>query len=1029
MDSPPVRHARTAAVTALLLCVLPSVAGAQYFGRNKVHYKDLKFQILKTEHFDIYYYPEEREGIDIAARMAERWHARLERVLDHQLRGRQPLVLYASPGDVEQTTVLQGELSEGTGGVTESLRRRIILPLGGPLADTDHVIGHELVHAFQFDITTTPSMGQGETGAHRLPLWFIEGMAEYLSIGPVDAQTAMWLRDAARKEQLPEIDELDDPKYFPYRWGHAFWAYVTGRWGDDVVRQMLVYAAAAGDPRLAIQRVLGITTKELSKDWHAAIHAAYAPFLEAGLPPSETGTPVIKGEKRGGDLNIAPSISPDGRWIAFLSERNLLSIDLYVAEVATGKVVRKLTSTASDPHYSSLQFIHSAGAWDSASERVAVATVTSGRPALAIFNAQSGKREREIRLAEVDEIFNPTWSPDGQSICFTGMSRGLTDLYIVDLASKAVRQVTRDPYADLQPAWSPDGRRIAFATDRFSSRLDVLEIGDYRIGLLDPVNGRIEEVTGFPTGKHINPQWAPDSRSLYVIADRNGISNLYRIPLSGGGASQVTNVVTGLSGITSTSPALSVSSRTGVAAFSVYDEGKYDIYTRPVQQEAQQAAGRATPPLPPASMAAATLPPVTRQGTEVAELLANPGAGLPPPADHPTEEYSAKLTLEALGQPTFAVGTSRFGTSIGGGISAYFTDMLGTHTLSTVLQVNSGINGGFSPKDTGALAQYVNQAHRWNWGLVGGQVPYLSGGIQQGFGTISNEPAFIEQTIVFRQTERSIAGQVAYPFNRAHRIEFQAGASQLSFDQVVRTQAVSLNRNELIFDETEETSVRDSLALGNSSAALVFDTSSFGPTSPVQGQRYRLEAAPTFGTINFTSLLADYRRYFMPAPFYTLAARVMHYGRYGSGGQDDRLFPIYIGYPQFVRGYDVGSFNASDCGNSVTECPVFDRLVGSRALIGNLEFRFPLLRPFTGASRSMYGPVPVEVGLFLDGGLAWSSGEKPSFLGGDKGGVASAGIALRVNMFGFAVAEFDFTHPFQRPNRGMVFQFSLSPGF
>jgi WD40 repeat protein len=1015
---------RAAAMATLLLGLLPQTAAAQYFGRNKVHYKDLKFQVLKTEHFDIYYYPEEREGIDIAARMAERWHARLERLLDHQLRGRQPLVLYASHVDFEQTNVLQSELGEGTGGVTESIRRRIILPLGGPLADTDHVIGHELVHAFQFDITTTPSMSTGETGAHRLPLWFIEGMAEYLSIGPVDTQTAMWLRDAARKEQLPNIDDLDDPKYFPYRWGHAFWAYVTGRWGDDVVRQMLVYGAAAGDPRLAIERVLGITTKELSKDWHAAIQKAYAPVFESATSPSEAGTPVIKGEKRGGDLNIGPAISPDGKWIAFLSERSFLSIDLYVADASTGKIARKLTSTASDPHYSSIQFIHSAGAWDSTSQRLAIATVTSGRPALAIFNAHSGKREKELRIPEVDEIFNPTWSPDGKNICFTGMSRGLTDLYIIDIASKTVRQITKDPYADLQPAWSPDGHRIAFATDRFSSRLDVLEIGAYRIGLLDPSNGRIEEVTGFPTGKHINPHWSPDSRSLFVIADRNGISNLYRISTTGGDAAQLTNVVTGLSGITGSSPAMSVSSRSGVAAFTVYDEGKYDIYTRTVSEQPLSAT-----PLPAASMAAATLPPFSRQSTEVAGLIADAKTGLPAPADHPTEPYSPKLSLEALGQPTFAVGTSRFGTSIGGGISAYFTDMLGNHSLAAVVQVNSGVTGSFSPKDTGALAQYVNQSKRWNWGVVGGQVPYLSGGIQQGFGTIGNEQAFIEQTIIFRQTERSVAGQVAYPFNRSHRVEFQAGVSQLSFDQVVRTQAFSLNSGFLIFDETETTPVRDSLALGNTSAALVFDTSTFGATSPVQGQRYRLEAAPTFGTIQFTSLLADYRRYFMPAPFYTLAARVLHFGRYGSGGQDDRLFPVYIGYPQLVRGYDVSSFDASDCGSSLTECPAFDRLVGSRALVGNIEFRFPLLRPFSGTSRSMYGPLPVEVGLFLDGGLAWNGGEKPSFLGGDKNGVASAGVALRVNLFGFAVGEFDFTHPFQRPNRGMVFQFSLSPGF
>jgi hypothetical protein len=121
-----------------------------------------------------------------------------------------------------------------------------VLPLAGPLAETDHVIGHELVHAFQYDITKPPDSGPGENGAERLPLWFIEGMAEYLSIGPVDPNTAMWLRDAARQETLPDIKDLDNPKYFPYRWGQALWAYIGGRWGDEVIGNMLAAAARDG---------------------------------------------------------------------------------------------------------------------------------------------------------------------------------------------------------------------------------------------------------------------------------------------------------------------------------------------------------------------------------------------------------------------------------------------------------------------------------------------------------------------------------------------------------------------------------------------------------------------------------------------------------------------------------------------------------------------------------------------------------------------------------------------------------------
>jgi outer membrane protein assembly factor BamA len=283
--------------------------------------------------------------------------------------------------------------------------------------------------------------------------------------------------------------------------------------------------------------------------------------------------------------------------------------------------------------------------------------------------------------------------------------------------------------------------------------------------------------------------------------------------------------------------------------------------------------------------------------------------------------------------------------------------------------------------------------------------------------------------IVFRQTEQSASGMVAYPFDRARRIEFQGGASHISFEQVVTTTTYSWVTGALYDESTVTTPLARSLTLGTSSAAFVFDTASYGATSPVQGQRYRFEANPVFGSVTFAGLLADYRRYFMPVPFYTLGVRVMHYGRYGSGGEDSRLFPLYLGYAGLVRGYDVTTFDISDCVPTATsECPVIDRLLGSRMAVGNVELRFPLLRPF-GVSGSMYGPIPVEVALFADSGVAWTSGDKPSWLGGSRGGVSSAGVAFRVNLFGFAVGELDMARPFQRPGRGWTFAFNLLQGW
>jgi Tol biopolymer transport system component len=552
-----IRRRLPSVVVALTLLLIPATALAQggYFGRNKVQYRDFKFQVLKTEHFDIHFYPEEEAAARMTARLAERWYARLSKLLTHELRGRQPLILYASAPHFWQTTALEGEMGEGTGGVTEAYKRRIVLPLAGPIQLTDHVLGHELVHAFQYDITNT-NVSSGNGGALNLPLWFIEGMAEYLSIGPVDAHTAMWMREAARREKLPDVDKLDDPRYFPYRYGHAFWAYVGGKYGDEVIGDMLrAGGAARAGYEAAIEGVLQVKTKDLSTDWHNALFQAYLPLAEATRMPGATARAVVK-KKREGELNVSPELSPDGSKVIFFSERDLFSIDLFVADAKTGEVLRKITDTATSAHTESLQFISSAGSWDRTSKKFVFPGISRGQSVLTIVDVDRAKKEREITIPGVDEVQNPTWSPDGATIAFTGLVGGFNDLFVYDLAGGQVRRLTTDQFTELDPAWSPDGKTLAFSSDRFTTNLETLVAGDLRLAVIDVASGAVRPAGGFEGAKNISPQWTPDGRSLYFVSDHGGVSNIYRTEF-GGGTTQLTNFLTGASGITELSPALS----------------------------------------------------------------------------------------------------------------------------------------------------------------------------------------------------------------------------------------------------------------------------------------------------------------------------------------------------------------------------------------------------------------------------------------------------------------------------------------
>ncbi|HEU4524085.1 MAG TPA: BamA/TamA family outer membrane protein [Gemmatimonadales bacterium] len=999
---------------------LPAPAQGQYFGRNQVNYESFDFEVLQTEHFDIHYYPRERVAAEAAARMAERWYHRLSTVLRHELNGRQPLVLYATAPEFQQTNVVQG-ISEGTGGVTEALRRRIVMPIGGTLRDLDHVLGHELVHAFQYDITGSggPNTYGALPGAAALPLWFIEGMAEYLSLGANAPLTAMWMR-GAMEDTLPSYGDLLDPRFFPYRYGQALLAYVAGRWGDPIMGDLLRAAGRSRNIDMGIQAVLAMTPDQLVSQWHTATYQAYREVRTATQPAESVGVRLIAPEEDDDvGYNLAPSISPDGGRIMFLSNRDLFSIDLFLADARTGKVLRRLTQTAVDNHLQSLQFIQSAGSWRADGRQFVFAGIAKGDPVLELYDVDRGKKAREVRLPQLGEVFNPSWSPDGRFIAFAGLINGLSDLYIYDLERDSLRQLTDDPYADLQPAWSPDGSTIAFATDRFGTDLERLTTVPYRIALLDVASGDIRGVPGFRAAKHMNPQWAPDGRSLYYLADPLGITNVFRSNVTDWSISQLTNLFTGISGITEDSPALSVAQETGRVAFSIFRTDGYVIHA--LEPGAAVAGGPVVEALPGRP---GVLPPWDRSQSVLAGLLEDPGH-LPSVEEFTERNYRPGLSLLYVGQPTLLAGTDQFGTYIGGGASLYFSDLLGNRNLVTGLQVN----GSF--KDIMAVVGYQNVGRRLNWAVSAQQIPYLTGSYAQGTGTVNGEPAFVEQQLIQRQTNRTIEGVVAYPFSHAQRVEVALGGNHISFERELQTRAYSLFTGQELLDDKQDLEAGESLWLGTSSAALVFDNSLFGATGPILGQRYRLEVSPTFGSINYVGGLVDFRRYFMPARPFTLAARILHYGRYGSGGEDPRLQPLFIGWPGMVRGYTYNSFDGRECDpppGDPTACPVYDQLLGSRVLVGNLELRFPLFGVL-GLGQGYYGFLPLDFTIFGDGGMAWDTVNEPSFSGGDREPVFSAGAGFRFNLFGFAVAEVNLVRPFDRPRRNWIWEFNFQPGF
>jgi hypothetical protein len=543
---------------------------------------------------------------------------------------------------------------------------------------------------------------------------------------------------------------------------------------------------------------------------------------------------------------------------------------------------------------------------------------------------------------------------------------------------------------------------------------------------MDTASFEVKALPAFKTGKHIGAQWSPDSSSLFFISDRDGISNLYRIHIGTRAITQLTNLQTGVSGISKWSPALSAATRADRLVYSAFEGGNYAIYAI---DGAPALAGTAVNPSIEA-LNAGLLPPYQRKLDLVRPLLKTPQEGLAGSQQFQKDKYRPKLSLDYIAPPSVGVGLSNFGTMIGGGTALYWSDLLGQHNLMTAFQTSTTSDGGKFLNSLSGIGAYENQKSRWNWGFVGGQIPYLTGGYGRSLALIEGQPVIVDETIRYWEISRQAAFTLARPLSRAQRLEFSGGFQNISFDAESRIEVYSAETGDFLGGQKFSPPVPDSLNLGTVNAALVYDTSIFGGTSPFLGQRYRFEAGMAAGTLNYATLLADYRKYVKLAGPLSLAGRVLHYGRYGKDSEDQRLTELSLGYPSLVRGYEPGSFTPSECtitSDQSISCPTFDRLFGSRLLVGNAELRLPLLG-FMGVIPSRSVP-PVETAFFYDAGLAWRSKDLSRALGIPRRPVSSYGATLRFNVLGYFIGQLSYVHANDRPQKSWGWEFSLIPGF
>ncbi len=955
-------------------------ATSQVFGKNKVSNKDFEWRYLRTKHFDIYFYDPGEEIARMAAEIAEEAYLDLKHDLRYSAEraNRIPIILHNSHNDFEQTNVILETIEESVGGFTELYKNRVVVPFEGPHGKFRHVLRHELTHAMMFNMFHGGGVGSmiSTQYLYQIPLWFMEGIAEYESLG-WDTESDMIMRDAVVSGYLPPLSEIYGG-YMVYKGGQSLFRYIAENYGGQKIGELIIKTKFERGVNRSFLSALGVNVEEIGERWQKSLRKEYWPELAKREEPDDIAKRLTDHRKGNYYLNVKPAYSPHGDKITFLSDRSDYN-DIYVMSAIDGRILRRLVKGEKSGDYEEMHWLKGGISWSPDGSRIAFTAKSGPEDALYIVDAVSGEVRQKLTFG-LDAAFSPSWSPDGTRIAFVGLKAGASDLYLIELTGGRLSKLTDDTFDNTDPQWSPDGQMIAFASNR--NRRSPSETGyhieDYDIFIIELESGNIDSVVSSPYND-ISPSWSPDSKKIVFSSDRNGIYNIYVADLANGNSRPLTDILTGCF-----NP--SWSPKGDRIAFTSFQNWGWDIFVikNPLSKLKDHELE------------------LTEFFTKLSgeeEVPAESSIALGEFGDSVTEEESTEEdidfevdSLKVHGyklkfSPDIISASAQYNTysGLGGGALVAISDVMGNHRIFLLTDLF------YSLEDSDFQMLYY----------------YLPKRIDYGFTALHTKDYYyvITDRSQVWFSDRIYGGGVflSYPFSKFTRVDFD-----VTF--------LDISREQFSFERGWSRKKLRTLIPGIN---LVNDTIIWGFTGPVNGSRsvLSLEYSPdmNFNQLYFTTVSADARKYIRIGKKYNVALR---FSGGASFGQNPQRF--FLGGTEnwinskFSRTdtWDIESFYFARFPAPLRGTNYYE-LVGTRYMLLNTEFRYPFIQHI-----SLGWPLPIAMhniggALFMDVGGAWTEDStfRPveSGLNGLprlKGLKAGYGFGLRANL-GIAILKLD----------------------
>ena len=550
----------------ILLLVLvgfaPSAWAQYHFGKNKVQYAQFDWRLMRTEHFDVYFYPEAKTVAEIGAALAEASYDELQKRFGHTLRNRIPLILYSSMIYFQQTNTTPGLLPEGVQGFMDLVKGRVVVPYDGSVAKLRHAIRHELVHVFMYSKLRHVLKKHNVYNVQMPPLWFTEGLAEYWSAG-WNSEADMILKDAVFSDRLASIARLPgiNGSMLMYKEGQSILRFIGEQYGEDKIRLILENWWISERFDEVVQSALGRSLAQIDNAWRYDLKKRYYPGIAHADPVSRTGSELTSGGN-----SVKPAvICSQPPSIVYLSNETGYC-DIYQKPLDLKARPERLVKGERSDEYESLHLLSSKLSV-SCDGILAFVSKSEERDHIYLWDIEQRRLTGKLSWDELVGLSSPAWSPDGRRIALSGQSKaGEVDLYVADKQSRSLLRVTHDIYDDRDPAWTPGGRGLVFSSDRTVFG----EEGFYNLFTCDVATGAIEQLT---LGRHNDyaPAWSPDGTRLAFSSDRDGAFNLHLLDASSSRCGQLTHFLTG-----AVDPAWLPDGESLV--FSGYEKGAFQLY-------------------------------------------------------------------------------------------------------------------------------------------------------------------------------------------------------------------------------------------------------------------------------------------------------------------------------------------------------------------------------------------------------------------------------------------------------------------